>query len=163
MLVKQLSNGSIEVNLWWRSTSFRVSMYLCRNQSRSLEAEVNYRRITPDKPIAIIPVNTVNSILELLQGAVHYKLYSNRIRRVKNKGLVLALLCTGEKQLERLISTLETAISAGLDYYVVAVDTELENRESCFPLGLEQRKFSELNSNDLSKLVKNVEALFALL
>lgn len=162
MLVKSY-NGIIRVYLWWRNLSFEVYLYMCKNLSGNLEFEVNYRGITPDKPIAIIPVDIIASPLELLQGAIHYKLYSHRIRRIKNRGLVLALLSVGEKQLEKLIDFLEDGIRAGSDYYVVAVDTDLGNREACVPISFKHEDLKDLDPGKLGKLVKNVDVLLSLI
>lgn len=156
MIIEQLPNGAVRVNLWWRNWFFDLYVYVCENTSRNLEEEIKFRGITPDNPVALIPETLISSHIELVLGAVHYKLYSHRIQRVKNKGLALALLTLGEKQLDRLINLIEKAVADGLRYYLVSLDKDVNNKNGCTTLKIESRT---LERNEFLKLVKNVDAL----
>lgn len=156
MIVEQLPSGAIRVNLWWRNRFFDLHVYICKNNSRNLVEEITFRGVTPDKPIALIPETLISSHLELIIGAAHYELYSHRTHKIKNKGLALALLTLGEKQLDRLIGLLEKAVAEGSRYYLVSLNRDVDKKNNCEVLKVESKT---LNRDELLKLVKNVDAL----
>ena len=157
MMVKPLGNGVFTAILWWRNLEVNIYLYSCHNITKDLASEVRMRGASPELPLALIPHNLVSSPLEILQGAIHYALYSHKIKRIRNRGLALALLITGIRQLEKLVSALEEELKRGTSYYVVGVNTDLRNKDCCAPL-------ENLDTSRMpQRLAKNIELLFLLL
>lgn len=158
MIVERVEKGVFLVNLWWRNQKFLVYFYSCKNLSKDLASEVKLRGLTPDKPVAIIPARMIKGLVQLVQGAVHYKIYAESISRIKNKGLLLALLITGRKQLKELVDALELSIKSGEDYYIISLDEPLRKSELCTATDIEAGIPEELK-----QVVKNVDALLSYL
>lgn len=115
------------------------------------------RNALPTKPVTLIPSSLVETPLQLIQGALHYKLYANRITRIKNQGLLLALLITGTKQLNKLIELLNSEVENGTDYYLISIDVPLENLEGCTKISV-----ADVRNESLSALVKNTRLVLSL-
>lgn len=151
-------NNKIHVELTWRNTSFDLYIYLCRNKTNKLLSEVQLRSIKPDDPAALIPVTLIETPLQLIQGAIYYRIYSDRLTRIRNKGLLLASMILGVKQLGELIDKLEKEVGRGVDYYLVSVDTPLDAVNECSSINME-----EVRSTSLSALVKNTQFVISMI
>lgn len=157
MLNIQIHENIIRIVLEWRPLLIDIHLYVCKNSSRSLDNEIKLRGISHNTPIAIIPVTIVKTPFQLIQGAVHYAIYSNKITRIKNQGLLIASLVTGIHQLNELIDKLETEIGKGVDYYVLGVNIKPENIDKCEPYIV-----SNLKDEPIDVLVKNVKYVISL-
>ena len=151
-------DGKIHIDLTWRNASLDVFIHLCRNITSKLLDEVKLRAIRQDDPIALIPVTLVETPLQLIQGAVYYKIYSSRITRTRNKGLLLASMSLGIKQLNELVDKLGSEVEKGVDYYLVSVDTEPVVTNSCNPADL-----SGVEDKSLRTLVKNTQFIISMI
>lgn len=151
-------DGKIHIDLTWRNTSLDIFIHLCRNITSKLFDEVKLRSIKQDDPMALIPVTLVETPLQLIQGAIYYKIYSSRITRIRNKGLLLASMSLGIKQLNELVDKLENEIERGVDYYLVSVDAEPAITSSCNPADL-----SGVEDRSLHTLVKNTQFIISMI
>jgi hypothetical protein len=156
----EVEKGLIRINLSWRNLILDVYIYKCSNIYKNLLKEVEYRLIKPEDPIAIVPTSLIKTPLQLLQGSLYYKLYSNGIKRVKNRGLLLAMMITGNKQINKVVEALGVEIERGVDYYLVSLESPPSNTNMCTPLSsLEIDGSREV----LRPLVKNTSTLLELI
>lgn len=158
MLNYTIDKNRVQVSLSWRKTTFNVYLYDCNNVTYRLLDEVSYRGLKPDQALTLIPVDLIENPLQLLQGSIYYTLYSNRLQRIRNKGLLLALFILGCRQLNELIESLENSISKSSRYYVVGVDVDLANKAGCVETALHLG--GEVN---VSSLVKNTRFLLSVI
>jgi hypothetical protein len=156
----EIEKGLIRINLPWRSLTLDVYIYKCSNLYKNLLKEVEYRLIKPEDPVAIVPISLIETPLQLLQGSLYYKLYSNGVKRVKNRGLLLAMMITGNKQINKVVGALGVEIERGVDYYLVSLESPPLNTNMCTPLSsLEIDGSREV----LRPLVKNTSTLLELI
>jgi hypothetical protein len=156
----EIEKGLIRINLPWRSLTLDVYIYKCSNLYKNLLKEVEYRLIKPEDPVAIVPISLIETPLQLLQGSLYYKLYSNGVKRVKNRGLLLAMMITGNKQINKVVGALGVEIERGVDYYLVSLESPPLNTNMCTPLSsLEIDRSREV----LRPLVKNTSTLLELI
>jgi len=152
-----IRDGEIYIEVYWRNLSTCIYIYVCENKTKRLDQEIAFRGISPNVPIAIIPISLVESALQILQGALHYKIYSDRVKRVRNQGLFLASLVVGQRQLSGLINSMSLKINAGENYYIVGVGVKPPNTERCSGLtGLSTGTVS------LKALVKNIKLVLSI-
>lgn len=143
-------SSRIHVELSWRNMELDIYLYLCEAKTTSLLEEVEYRGFDPRNPITLIPLNLVESTVQLLQGSLYYKLYAHRVHRVRNQGLLLASFILGVRQLNELLDQLEKSFVNTNKYYIVSVDTPLVNTSKCTSPSL-----GEGETMSIAMLVKN--------
>lgn len=156
MLKYTIDRNRIQVELSWRNITFYIYIYNCKNITHHLLEEVTLRGFKPDQALTLIPVDLIDNPLQIIQGAIHYKLYSDRLQRIRNQGLLLALFILGFRQLNELIETLENGISRSNIYYVVGVDNDLFNKNGCEETPIQLR-----SNASVSSLVKNARFLLS--
>jgi hypothetical protein len=156
----EIEKGLIRINLPWRSLTLDVYIYKCSNLYKNLLKEVEYRLIKPEDPVAIVPISLIETPLQLLQGSLYYKLYSNGVKRVKNRGLLLAMMITGNKQINKVVGALGVEIERGVDYYLVSLESLPSNTDMCTPLSSLKIDGSR---EVLRPLVKNTSTLLELI
>ncbi|MEM4481747.1 MAG: hypothetical protein QXK88_04100 [Desulfurococcaceae archaeon] len=157
MLKCETKNGETRLELEWRDQSIRVYTYLCES-SGSLAEEISRRGVSPDKPVALLPLSMVESPLQLIQGAIHYAMHAPRINRIKNRGLLLASLITGVTQLSELVESLERELRGRGNFYLISVDAPPCNTDKCVPIAL---RFNEDMYSE--KLIKNVKCILSMI
>jgi hypothetical protein len=138
-LFKWIFRGDhVELSIEWRENPLLVRVYLfaCKKTCKDLDSEVETRRLVDTCAQAIIPVTSIASIHQILQGAIYYSLYASKQRRFRNRGLLLAALILGTTQIEELTKLLENTFEASNEYYLVGVDCKLDSLEGCYPLEL---------------------------
>jgi len=147
----------LRVEIGWRGLHLSIYLYYCKNETGNLNSELQLRKASPAKPITLIPVTLVETPLQLVQGALHYKFYAGRVSRIKNQGLLLALLITGMKQLDELIELFSSELEKGVDYYLVGVDALPGDLEGCKEVDV-----TGAESRSLRALVKNTRLALSL-
>ncbi|MEM2024696.1 MAG: hypothetical protein QXW94_00145 [Desulfurococcaceae archaeon] len=157
MLKCETKNSETRLELEWRDQSIRVYTYLCESGG-SLTEEISRRGISPDKPVAMLPVSMVESPLQLIQGAIHYAMHAPRINRIKNRGLLLASLITGVTQLSELVESLERELRGRGNFYLVSVDVPPCNTDKCVPIA---PRFNEDMYS--GKIIKNVKCILSMI
>jgi len=145
----------LELHINWREELIEVKAYilLCEKLCSNLDDEITTREIENSLPHTIIPVNSVSSIHQVVQGIVHYVIYESRQRRIKNRGLLLAALILGFNQINDLIENLKKHFETSPYYYLIGVNSKPGNLHKCSTLRQEDflKKPSTMNT-----LVKNV-------
>jgi len=58
----------------------------------------------------------------LIQAALAYKIYSSELERIRNKGLLLAMLATGTSQISEVVKILGDEVEKRKQYYILGVD-----------------------------------------
>lgn len=154
MLEWSFHEDYLELDIKWRETPIKIKVYvfLCSKLCEDLNSEVLTREIKSTDAQVIIPVTSISSIHQVVQGAVHYTIYSSRQRRIKNKGLLLGALILGYTQIDDLTSILEKNFKISPHYYLVGVDQRPRNLEKCYTLRLEDLLEKPTT---MSTLVKN--------
>ncbi|MEM4717725.1 MAG: hypothetical protein QXE81_03060 [Desulfurococcaceae archaeon] len=150
MLRYTRDNSRIHIELSWRKLELDVYLYLCKAKTTSLLEEIEYRKFNSKNPITLIPVNLVENMVQLLQGSLYYKIYAQRVHRVRNQGLLLASFILGVRQLNDLLDILEKSFVNTDKYYIVGVDTPLVDTSECVNPGL-----GEGGTMNIAMLVKN--------
>lgn len=157
----ELSVKGNRISITYLGSRYEVSAFICGKLSPSLEDEIRLRGIGPDKPVALVPSSLISSPLQILQGAFHYAVYADKLKRVRNRGLLLAMLMAGFRQLNDFISAAEMEFARSADYYIVALGEEGFGKSMCRGLPLEERWAPPGPVREL--LVKNVEAVLSLI
>lgn len=153
-----IGNEYIEVLLGWRNTSLRIYLYSCKNITGDLKKEIEYRGIKPEDPVSIIPENIIETPLQLIQAALAYKIYSSELERIRNKGLLLAMLATGTSQISEVVKILGDEVEKRKQYYILGVDCIPQNTSECTPLD-----YRSVGTGFVKPLVKNIRFLLTLL
>lgn len=137
-----------------------IYIYLCNKLCKDLHEEVSKRGLNPVEPMAILPTKIVHSVLQIIQNSIHYKIYSKNLSRIKNKGLLLAMLITGINQVSKMLDLLERSYEESDSYYLVSVDKKPLIINKCSPLELGNHLTIGL---DPMHLVKNIDLLFQMI
>ena len=151
----------IELHIKWRKEPLKVKAYifLCEKLCENLNNEITVRGIESSFPHTIIPVTSIPSIHQLVQGVVHYAIYGERQHRVRNKGLLLAALILGSIQINDLVEILEKDFKSSQYYYLIGLESKPVNLNKCYTLRQEDllKKPAIMNP-----LVKNVLLIISL-
>jgi hypothetical protein len=138
---------------------YNARFFLCSKKSRDLDSELQALGLTPELPVALIPVKLVENDLQLIQGVVHYFVNRGLLTRIRHEGLLLAMLITGFKQIKDLLSSLKEAYSE-TDKYLLVSATQAYNRPvNCIDYPLSNIDFSR----SITGNVKNVTVILDLL
>lgn len=156
----ELRVKSGRISLEYLGFHHEISALICEKLSASLEDEIKLRGLGPEKPIALVPSSLISSPLQILQGAFHYIANAERFRRVRNRGLLLAMLMTGFRQLNDFISAAERGYARSASYYIVALEEDF-NKTKCGELSFEELRIQVSPIREL--LVKNVDAVLSLI
>lgn len=159
MLQYGIYEDRIDITLEWINRTVSVYIYECINKYLDLEREAVYRDISPSKPVSIIPLTLIKNPLQLIQGALHYDMYSNKITKIRNRGLLLASLMLGTRQISELVEAIKNELSRGVDYYLLSVNTPVNALNECSPAGRQLIK----ETRSLDELVKNTKLLLSLI
>ncbi len=139
MLECSFREDHLELDIKWRETPIKIRVYvfLCNKLCKDLNSEVLTREIKSTDAQVIIPVTSTSSIHQIIQGVIHYTIYSSRQYRIKNRGLLLGALILGYTQINSLTNILEKTFKASPQYYLIGVDQKPRNLEKCHALKLE--------------------------
>ncbi len=141
--------------------NYKVSLkiYKCQGGSTSLDGEIRRLDISPDKPIAVIPEDMIESAYQVLQGALYYMIADKLWRRTRNKGLLLAILITGRRQIKDYVDEAIEEYSRSKSYYtvVIAEDKWRKVWKHCVPITI------DVLGRDLTPAVKNLRRMIQLL
>jgi hypothetical protein len=155
--IYSLTRGSLVVEYLGRV--FNARFFLCSKTSRDLDSELQALGLSPELPVALIPVKLIENNLQLIQGVVHYFVNKELLTRIRHEGLLLAMLITGFKQLKDLLNSLREAYNE-TDKYLLVSATEVYNRPvNCIDYPLGDTDFSR----SITGNVKNVAVILDLL
>ncbi|MGC9121759.1 MAG: hypothetical protein ACP5HP_02345, partial [Thermogladius sp.] len=90
---------------------FEARIYQCWKKNEDIDAELQNLGLVPDLPVALIPSKLIENDVQLVQGLAHYYMNKNLLTRIRHKGLLLATLVTGFKQLKDLLGNLRVSYS----------------------------------------------------
>jgi hypothetical protein len=130
----------------------------CTKQNTVLEEELKlYNKYF--KTYTLIPEKLLETDLQVLQGIIHFHIYSEALRRIKNKGLLLSMLILGRKQLRDVIDDLNNSYQVSKNYYVIViiVNDKIEHIPgNCIYYRL---SFENPTRKDYEVLSKNIQTL----
>jgi hypothetical protein len=128
----------------------------CLKQNTSLKEELKlYNKYF--KTYALIPEKLLETDLQILQGIIHFYIYSETLKRIKNKGLLLLMLILGRKQLRDVIDDLSNGYQVSRNYYIVVIGDELKHVPgNCIYYKL---SFKNPARKDYEILSKNIQTL----
>jgi len=151
----------LELGIKWRDEPIKVKacVFLCEKLSGELKNELLARGINGSSPLAIIPVTSVTSPHQVVQGVVHYVIHGARQHRIRNKGLLLSALILGTAQIDDLVEILEKHFKSSQHYYLVGVDSKPVNLDKCITL---KREILLEKPATMSSMVKNVLLVISL-
>ncbi|MET1160244.1 MAG: hypothetical protein ABWW65_04725 [Thermoprotei archaeon] len=141
--------------------TYQASVCKCSRVHEKLDNEVVFltRQLEESCDVfTIIPENIVTKeeiLLRVIQGCIHYILYSNEFK-VKNRGLLLAMLILGHKQLADVIDNLNKAYASSSSYFLVIINPDKACPSNCKGLAYSTIEFKR---KFLSNLAKNILAL----
>ncbi len=143
-----------ELKYFGRKMLFKVLK--CFKQNPILEEELKlfnqYFKI-----YALIPEKLLETDLQILQGIIHFHIYGETLKRIKNKGLLLSMLILGRKQLRDVIGDLNSSYQVSKNYYIVVIGNELKHIPSnCVYYRL---SFENPVRRDYEVLSKNIQTL----
>ncbi len=130
------------------------SIVECLGRKDNFDDEVRLLDISPDTPVSIIPVNAIDTQLQFIQAVLGYIRYKDKLR-IRNKGLLIASLILGTRQVRETIELLRrTYIDSDKRYYIVCIETiNACKRTSCKPVSI---RFDNIANQ---RLVKNIRVL----
>jgi len=151
----------LELHIKWRETPIKVKayIYLCEKSCKTLNEELDVRGIESTLPQTIIPESSISGIHQVVQGILHYTIYTSKQRRIKNKGLLLATMIIGISQLSELTQKLAEFFQTSYYYYLIGVEHRPINLYKCSTLKPED--FLKKPSS-MSNLVKNTNIVLSL-
>ncbi len=133
----------------------KAYIYVCNGTRKTIDEELKELDISPYHPIAIIPFTMINSIWQIIFGIISYEIIytyrKNLYNKIKNKGLLLSMLITGERQLSDIINRLrEEYARSNSRYFVVSLQDPVILPDKC-------SEVVQLNTSiEPMHLVKNV-------
>ena len=138
---------------------FEARIYQCWKKNEDIDAELQDLGLAPDLPVALIPSKLVGNDVQLVQGLAHYYMNKNLLTRIRHKGLLLATLVTGFKQLKDLLENLRVSYSQSERYLVVAATGGFPRPSNCSEYEIRKTDIAK----DITNIVKNVAVLLDLL
>ncbi|AFK50692.1 hypothetical protein TCELL_0267 [Thermogladius calderae 1633] len=138
---------------------FEARIYQCWKKNKDVDAELQDLGLAPDLPVALIPSKLIESDVQLIQGVAHYYMNKNLLTRIRHKGLLLATLVTGFKQLKDLLENLRVSYSQSERYFIVAATGGFPRPPNCSDYEIHETDFAK----DITNIVKNVAVVLDLL
>ncbi len=109
---------------WLSYLGYKVGfkIYRCIGEKAGFGEEINRLDLPSNCPVAVIPLSMLSSAYQLIQGLAYY-VGSEKLRlRIRNKGLLLAVLITGKRQLKDYILEASDSYSeSDKIYYIVEI------------------------------------------
>ncbi|WP_440060121.1 hypothetical protein ACSU1N_02920 [Thermogladius sp. 4427co] len=147
------------ITIRYLNSEYVAKTYICFKQCSTLKDEVTKLGLTPEQPIALIPESLVKYSLQILQGLIHYYANNNLFQRVKHRGLLLAMLILGDRQISELLENLEKGFASSKRYILVSADPGYGKPSNCEDYTLKDLTLPE----DLTIVIKNIAVVLNLL
>lgn len=130
------------------------SIVECLGRKDSFDDEIKLLEIGSDAPVSIIPVNAIDTQLQFIQAILGYIRYRDKLR-IRNKGLLVASLILGTRQVRETIELLrKTYTYSNKKYYMICIESiDICKRASCKPISI---RFDSIANQ---RLVKNIRVL----
>ncbi len=109
---------------WLSYLGYRVGfiIYKCVGEKPGFEEEVDALNPPSTCPVAIIPSLMLSTAYQVIQGIVYFTGSEKPRLRVRNKGLLLAMLLTGKRQLkDYIVEASDSYRKSGGTYYIVGL------------------------------------------
>ncbi len=157
----ELQGSRVLIN--YMGKEIKAYIYICNGTRKTIDEELKELDISPYHPIAIIPFTMINSVWQIVFGIINYEIIhayrKNLYNKFRNKGLLLSMLITGERQLGDIINRLrEEYVCSDSKYFVISLQD---------PIILPDNKCSEDVQFNMTiepaHLVKNVNNYLRLL
>lgn len=140
--------------LYFAGNKIVFSIVECLGKKDSFDDEIKLLKIDPDTPISVIPVNAIDTRLQFIQAILGYIRYKDKLR-IRNRGLLIASLVLGTRQVRETIELLrKTYTYSDKKYYMICVGCiDICRRASCIPVSI---RFDNIANQ---RLVKNIRVL----
>jgi len=147
-----ISIGKGGGTLHYFGEEIRFYTYECIGEKQSFTEELADLNIDNSKTIAIIPKKLIKDDFQIIQGVFHYHVFQDSFRKIRNKGLLLAMMILGFNQIERVVEEVGEKYSVDKTYLVVSL-TEIGIDRVC-----REYLFNNI-LNDTMTIVKNIHNL----
>ncbi len=149
----ELRGSRILIN--YMDKEIKAYIYICNGTRKTIDEELKELDISPSHPIAIIPFTMIKSVWQIVFGIISYEIIhiyrKNLYNKFRNKGLLLSMLITGERQLGDIINRLrEEYVRSNSKYFMISLQDRIILPDKC-------SEDAQLNpSIESVHLVKNV-------
>jgi len=148
----EISIGKGRGTLHYFGEEIRFYTYECIGEKQSFTEELVDLNIDDSKPIAIVPKKLIKDDFQIIQGVFHYHVFQNSFKKIRNKGLLLAMMILGFNQIERVVEEVGEKYNVDKTYLVISL-TEINIDREC-------REYLFNNVlNDTMSIVKNIHNL----
>ncbi|ADI32649.1 hypothetical protein [Staphylothermus hellenicus] len=152
--LETIEKGFYMINYLGKTIYFHI--FSCKKSRENIDEEIDRLKLDNKTVYALIPVNTIQSINQLIQGVLHYYIYEKTYTRIRNKGLLLSMFILGQKQLRDTINKINNGFSSSKNYYLIIIgDQKTSIRDKCVPTDL----VFDLRDDDFKVLAKNIQSV----
>ncbi len=150
------------ISFKYNNVEILFSLYHCHKTERTLEDEIKILDIKRDDEIALIPSQLVKSRYQIVQALLYYMISEKIRRRYRTRGICIASLTTGIRQIKDLTSILKKEYDRSDSYYVVCVNKAVEKCRETLNEKCREIPLSSLGE-DLRAAVKNLREILELI
>lgn len=150
------------ISLKYNNAEIQFSLYHCYKTGETLEDEIKILGIKRDDEIALIPSQLVISRYQIVQALLYYMISDKIRRRYRTRGICIASLITGIRQIKDLTSILKKEYNKSNSYYVVCINKGVEKCRETLNGKCREISLSSLGEN-LEITVKNLREILELI
>ncbi|ABN70005.1 hypothetical protein Smar_0905 [Staphylothermus marinus F1] len=156
--LETIEKGFYMINYLGKTIYFYI--FYCKKSRENIDEELDNLKLDDKNVYALIPVNAIYSINQLVQGVLHYIVYEKTYTRIRNKGLLLSMFILGQRQLRDTINKINTGFVSSKNYYLIIIGNQkISISNKCDPADL----VFDLKEHDFKVLAKNIQSILEML